>query len=179
MSLDIIFGTERIGGYMDIIATWFADTLGQVLSAEMTIFIVSMLPILECRGGLIVASLLQVNIWKAIPICVIGNLIPIPFTLLFLRRLFEWLKRFDVTRGFVEKLEARASNKSKGMDDREFLGTVLFVGIPLPGTGGWTGSLIASILEMDFKKAILAIFIGVLMATVIISILSYGLLSFL
>ena len=163
---------------MDIIATWFADTLGKVVSAEMTIFIVSMLPVLECRAGLIVASLLNVNIWKAIPICVAGNILPIPFVLLFVRRVFEWLKRFDLTRGFVEKLETRASKKSKGMDDGEFLGTVLFVGIPLPGTGGWTGSLIASILEMDFKKAILAIFIGILMATVIISILSYGLLSF-
>lgn len=163
---------------MDIIATWFADTLGKVMSAEMTIFIVSMLPVLECRAGLIVASLLNVNIWKAIPICVAGNILPIPFVLLFVRRVFEWLKRFDLTRGFVEKLETRASKKSKGMDDGEFLGTVLFVGIPLPGTGGWTGSLIASILEMDFKKAILAIFIGILMATVIISTLSYGLLSF-
>ena len=163
---------------MDIIATWFAENLGQVLSAEMTIFIVSMLPVLECRAGLIVASLLQVNIWKAIPICVLGNILPIPFVLLFVQRVFKWLKQFKITRGFVEKLETRASNKSKGMDDGEFLGTVLFVGIPLPGTGGWTGSLIASILEMDFKKAILAIFIGILMATVIISTLSYGLLSF-
>lgn len=163
---------------MDIIATWFAENLGQVLSAEMTIFIVSMLPVLECRAGLIVASLLQVNIWRAIPICVLGNILPIPFVLLFVQRVFKWLKQFKITRGFVEKLEIRASNKSKGMDDGEFLGTVLFVGIPLPGTGGWTGSLIASILEMDFKKAILAIFIGILMATVIISTLSYGLLSF-
>lgn len=169
---------EREEVSMDILATWFADHLGHVLSAEMTIFIVSMLPVLECRAGLIVASLLKVNIWKAIPICVAGNILPIPFVLLFIQHVFTWLKKFDLTRGLVEKIEARANNKSKGMDDGEFLGTVLFVGIPLPGTGGWTGSLIASILEMDFKKAILAIFIGILMATVIISTLSYGLLSF-
>ena len=101
---------------MDIIATWFAENLGQVLSAEMTIFIVSMLPVLECRAGLIVASLLQVNIWRAIPICVLGNILPIPFVLLFVQRVFKWLKQFKITRGFVEKLETRASNKSKGMD---------------------------------------------------------------
>ncbi|MBP3852963.1 MAG: small multi-drug export protein [Erysipelotrichaceae bacterium] len=163
---------------MESVAEWFANTLGQYLSAEMTIFIVSMLPILECRAGLIVASLLKVNIWRAIPICVFGNILPIPFILMFVKKLFAWLKQFSFFRGFVEKLEKRAEHKSKELDEGEFVGLLLFVGIPLPGTGGWTGSLIASILEMDIKKATLAIFLGILMATVIIATLSYGLLKF-
>ena len=79
---------------MEAIATWFAHTLGQHVSAQFVIFIVSMIPLLECRGGLIVASLLKVNIWQAITICVIGNIIPIPFILLFIKRIFRWLKRF-------------------------------------------------------------------------------------
>lgn len=162
---------------MESIATWFASTLGQHVSAQVVIFITSLIPILECRGGLIVASLLKVNIWQAIPICVIGNIIPIPFILFFIKKIFAWLKRFTFARPFVEKLEKRAMNKSDGMNHGEFLGLLLFVGIPLPGTGAWTGSLIASLLEMDIKKASIAIFLGVLLATLIVSTLSYGLLG--
>lgn len=162
---------------MESIATWFASTLGQHVSAQVVIFITSLIPILECRGGLIVASLLKVNIWQAIPICVIGNIIPIPFILFFIKKIFAWLKRFSFARPFVEKLEKRAMNKSDGMNHGEFLGLLLFVGIPLPGTGAWTGSLIASLLEMDIKKASIAIFLGVLLATLIVSALSYGLLG--
>ena len=154
---------------MESIATWFASTLGQHVSAQVVIFITSLIPILECRGGLIVASLLKVNIWQAIPICVIGNIIPIPFILFFIKKIFAWLKRFSFARPFVEKLEKRAMNKSDGMNHGEFLGLLLFVGIPLPGTGAWTGSLIASLLEMDIKKASIAIFLGVLLATLIVS----------
>lgn len=162
---------------MESIATWFASTLGQHVSAQVVIFITSLIPILECRGGLIVASLLKVNIWQAIPICVIGNIIPIPFILFFIKKIFAWLKRFSFARPFVERLEKRAMNKSDGMNHGEFLGLLLFVGIPLPGTGAWTGSLIASLLEMDIKKASIAIFLGVLLATLIVSTLSYGLLG--
>lgn len=162
---------------MESIATWFASTLGQHVSAQVVIFITSLIPILECRGGLIVASLLKVNIWQAIPICIIGNIIPIPFILFFIKKIFAWLKRFSFARPFVEKLEKRAQNKSDGMNHGEFLGLLLFVGIPLPGTGAWTGSLIASLLEMDIKKASIAIFLGVLLATLIVSTLSYGLLG--
>ena len=162
---------------MESIATWFASKLRRHVSAQVVIFITSLIPILECRGGLIVASLLKVNIWQAIPICVIGNIIPIPFILFFIKKIFAWLKRFSFARPFVEKLEKRAMNKSDGMNHGEFLGLLLFVGIPLPGTGAWTGSLIASLLEMDIKKASIAIFLGVLLATLIVSTLSYGLLG--
>lgn len=162
---------------MEGIAAWFAATLGQYVSAKAVIFMVSVIPILECRGGLIVASLLKVNIWQAIPICVIGNIIPIPFILLFIKRIFRWMKRFEWGRPIVEKLERRAGSKSDGISHGEFVGLLLFVGIPLPGTGAWTGALIASLLEMDVKKASIAIFLGVLLATVIVSSVSYGLLA--
>lgn len=162
---------------MEGIATWFAATLGQYISAKLVIFIVSIIPILECRGGLIVASLLKVNIWQAIPICVAGNILPIPFILLFIKKIFKWLKKYNWARPWIEKIEKRAMNKSEGMDHGEFWGLLLFVGIPLPGTGAWTGSLIASLLDMDLKKASVAIFFGILLATLIVSILSYGLLG--
>lgn len=162
---------------MEKLAAAFAATLGQYVSKEAVVFIISMIPILELRGGLIVASLLQVPITTAIPLCIIGNIIPIPFILLFIKKLFKWMKRFKIFRGIIEKLENRAMSKSDNIKKYEFWGLVLFVGIPLPGTGAWTGSLIAALLEVDFKKAILAELFGIAIATIIMSIFSYGLLG--
>ena len=162
---------------MEVVYSWFANTLGQYISKEAVVFIVSLLPILECRGGLIVAAMLKVDIIKAIPLAVIGNLLPIPFILLFIKKIFKWLKNFNWSRGIVEKLENRALNKGDAMKSGEFFGLLFFVGIPLPGTGAWTGSLIASLLEIDTKKAVLAEFLGVLLATLIMGFVSYGLLG--
>lgn len=162
---------------MEKLATAFAVTLGKYVSKEIVVFIISMIPILELRGGLIVASLLQVPITTAIPLCIIGNIIPIPFILLFIKQVFKWLKKIKIFRGLIEKLENRAMSKSDNIKKYEFWGLVLFVGIPLPGTGAWTGSLIAALLDVDFKKAVLAELLGIAIATVIMSIVSYGLLG--
>lgn len=162
---------------MEKLAAAFAATLGKYVSKEAVVFIISMIPILELRGGLIVASLLQVPITTAIPLCIIGNIIPIPFILLFIKQVFKWMKKFKIFRGIIEKLENRAMSKSDNIKKYEFWGLVLFVGIPLPGTGAWTGSLIAALLEVDFKKAILAELLGIAIATIIMSIFSYGLLG--
>ena len=162
---------------MEKLAAAFAATLGKYVSKEAVVFIISMIPILELRGGLIVASLLQVPITTAIPLCIIGNIIPIPFILLFIKQVFKWMKKFKIFRGIIEKLENRVMSKSDNIKKYEFWGLVLFVGIPLPGTGAWTGSLIAALLEVDFKKAILAELLGIAIATVIMSIFSYGLLG--
>lgn len=162
---------------MESIALWFAGTLGKYISSKLAVFIVSLVPILECRGGLIASALLKVDIRYAVPLCILGNILPIPFILLFIKRIFKWLKKFNFSRPLIEKLENRAMNKSKNMSNGEFLGLLLFVGIPLPGTGAWTGSLVAALLDMDFKKAIIAIFLGILLATLIVGSLSYGLLA--
>ena len=162
---------------MESLAIWFANTLGEYVSREVVIFIISMIPILELRGGLLVASLLDVSILRAIPICIIGNIIPIPFILLFIKQIFKWMKNFKFFRGLIEKLEARAMGKSDSIKKYEFWGLVLFVGIPLPGTGAWTGSLIAALLDIDIKKAVLAELLGIAIATIIMSLVSYGLLG--
>lgn len=162
---------------MQALVEAFSNSLGQYISAEATVFIISMLPLIELRGGLLAASLLKVPITSAIPLCIIGNIIPIPFILLFIKQIFKWMKKVPAFRGIVEKLEARAMKKSENVTQYEFFGLTLFVGIPIPGTGAWMGSLIAALLEMDFKKAILAELLGIAMATVIVSILSYGLLG--
>jgi uncharacterized membrane protein len=162
---------------MDSLVQAFSDTLGQYMSAQVVVFIISMVPILELRGGLLAAKLLGVSLLQAIPLCIIGNLIPIPFILLFIKKIFSWMKKFKIFRGLVERLENRAMKKSDSVSNAEFLGLTLFVGIPIPGTGAWMGSLIAALLEMDFKKAIKAELIGIAMATIICSILWYGLLG--
>lgn len=164
---------------MESIAVWFANSLGQFMPAEVVIFIISMIPILELRGGLVVASLLQVPLLTAIPICIIGNIIPIPFILLFIKKIFAWMRKWKFFAKIVDKLEAKAMRKSEKITQGAFWGLLLFVGIPLPATGAWTGSLIAALLQMDLKKSVLSIFLGILLAAVIVSIFSYGLLGIL
>ena len=162
---------------MSSLAAWFAGTLGRYISKEAVVFIVSLLPLMECRAGLLVASLLQVPITTAIPLSVAGNILPIPFILLLIKTIFKWMRKVPLFAPLVDKLEQRALNRSSALEKGEFLGLLLFVGIPLPGTGGWTGSLLASLLEIDLKKASLAILLGILLATLIMSIVSYGLLG--
>ena len=162
---------------MEVLVQWFTDNLSQHISREMVIFIISMIPILELRGGLLAASLLKVSAAKAIPICIVGNIIPIPFILLFIKQIFKLLKKTKVFHNLIVKMENRAMGKSDQIKKYEFWGLLLFVGIPLPGTGAWTGSLIASLLDVDIKKSSLAIFCGIIMATVIMYVVSYGVLG--
>lgn len=162
---------------MESLVQWFAANLSPYLSPEAAIFIISMIPILELRGGLLAGTLLKVEAARAIPICVVGNIIPIPFILLFIRQIFKVLKKTKLFRGLIVKLENRAMGKSDKIKKYEFWGLVLFVGIPLPGTGAWTGALIASLLEIDIKKSSLAILCGLVMATVIMTFVSYVLVG--
>ena len=106
---------------------------------------VSLFPIVELRGGIIAARLLDLELWKAIWVCMIGNIIPIPFILLFIDKIFDFIKKHDIPllAKFVNFLEKKALNKSENMERGEFIFLLLFVGIPLPGTGAWTGSLTA------------------------------------
>ena len=162
---------------MEALVHWFSQNLSQYISPEGAVFIISMIPILELRGGLLAASLLKVSAAKAIPICIIGNIIPIPFILLFIRQIFKLMKKTKIFHGLIERLENGAMGKSDQIKRYEFLGLLLFVGVPLPGTGAWTGSLIASLLEVDIKKSSVAIFCGLIMATVIMYVVSYGIVG--
>lgn len=158
---------------MNALVQWFTKNLSPYISAKTVIFIISLMPILEVRGGLLAASLLKIPEAQAIPICVIGNVFPIPFILLFIRKIFKLMKKTKVFRPLIEKLERRAMGKSDKIKKYEFWGLMLFVGIPLPGTGAWTGALIAALLEVDIKKASVAILCGVALATIIMYVVSY------
>lgn len=158
---------------VDSLINWFTSTLS-FMPKEVVAFIISMVPILELRGGLIAASLIGIGVVKAIIICIIGNIIPIPFILFFITPIFNYMKKTSLFRPLVEKLEQKSMAKSDQIKKYEFWGLALFVGIPLPGTGAWTGALIAALLGIDIKKASLSIFVGILIATVIMTIISYG-----
>ena len=164
---------------MDALVTWFTANLSGLVSKEAIIFIISMIPILELRGGLLAASpaLLNVPILTAIPLCVVGNILPIPFILLLITKILDWMKTVKLFRPIALWLEDKAMSKKDQIEKYEFWGLVLFVGIPLPGTGAWTGALVAALLRMRFRRAFVAILLGIVVATVIMSVLSYGVLG--
>ena len=160
---------------MDSIIQSIAAFFDSWLSPELIIFIISLLPVLELRGGLIAAALLGVEWYIAFPICIIGNALPIPFILLFIRKIFDFIKRtnFLWMGKLVTKLDEHAQKKSKGVESASFWGLFAFVAIPLPGTGGWTGALIANILNIKFKRASWIIALGILTAGLITSFITY------
>ena len=147
------------------------------VSKDVVIFIISLMPILELRGGLLAATLLKVPYLRALIICVAGNVLPIPFVLLFLEMIFKWMEKWSVTKKIVDWLIKKGNSKRSQIDKYGYLGLILFVGIPLPGTGAWTGSLVAILLGLDKKKSFICILIGVMLAAAIMSILSYGILG--
>ena len=110
-------------------------------------------------------------------ISILGNIIPIPFILWFLDAVFDFMKKHNILTGFVSFCERKGNEKKDQIEKLGFWGLVLFVGVPLPGTGAWTGCLIATILRMDKKKAFLAAILGVFMASVIMMLVSYGVLA--
>lgn len=163
----------------DVLINWFVTNLGGKVGKELILFIISMVPILELRGGLLAAgpAFLNIPMWRAIPVGIIGNLLPIPFILLLITKIFDWMKGTKRLKPVVEKLEKKAMSQSANIEKYEFWGLVAFVGIPLPGTGAWTGALIAALLGICFRKAFPAIVIGVCLAACIMTIISYGIVG--
>ena len=152
--------------------TQFFQGLG--LSNEVVIFIISMLPVVELRGGIIMAALLGMKWYVAVPICIVGNLLPIPLVLKFVRRILDFLKKSKHLKKIIEWFEERTKNKGKNIENGWLAGLIVFVGIPLPGTGAWTGSLAADLLRIDFKKSMFAVTVGVLIAAAIVTVICYA-----
>ncbi len=143
------------------------------LPEEVVIFIISMLPIVELRGGLIAASILNVEWYIAFPICVLGNMLPIPFILLFIRKIFDFLRDKPVFRRIIPKLEKKAGEKGSKINKGRFWGLFTFVAIPIPGTGAWMGALAATMLDIRMKRSLPIITLGVATAGVLMLVISY------
>ena len=138
-------------------------------------FIISMVPVIELRGAIPMATARGLDAWIAIPVAILGNLLPIPFIILFIKKIFAWMRKVSpFLNKVVDKMEAKAEKNKAKVLRYAFWGLVIFVAIPLPGTGAWTGALVAAMLDMPLKKAFPSIVLGVLIAGVVISFASYG-----
>ena len=146
-----------------------------MLKAELITFLMAMVPVVELRGAIPYGVLAGLSVHTAFILAVIGNLLPIPFLVVFTRKVFEWLrtKSAGLDR-MVCKLEAKADKNKELVERSEFFGLMILVAIPLPGTGAWTGALVAAMLDMRLKRAMPAIIVGVLVAGVIVTTLTYG-----
>lgn len=147
------------------------------LSPELVVFIISLLPILELRGGLVAASLLGVPWAKAMVIALIGNMLPVPFIILFIEKILHFLKDHGPIKGFARWIERKGMTKGAELQRKYpkqvMLGLFIFVAIPLPGTGAWTGALVASFLGLDLKKSAPPICLGVVGASLIMLVITY------
>jgi len=140
---------------------------------ELVVFLISLMPVLECRLGMFTAIvLLQMNTFKGFIISFLGNILPIPFILLLINWIFEVFKKIPGLKNIVFWLEERTLKKRDKIDKYGIWGLLFFVAVPLPGTGGWTGALLASLLKLDKKKSFAIISLGVFIAGLIMTILS-------
>lgn len=138
-------------------------------------FLMAMVPVIELRGAIPYGVLQGLSIGEALAVSIAGNLAPIPVLIVFTRRVFEWLKgKSTHLNRLVLKLEAKAESKKETVEKWEFLGLVILVAIPLPGTGAWTGALVAAMMDMRLKRAFPAVVIGVIIAGIIVSIVTFG-----
>ena len=154
---------------------WLTDTM----TGEFTLTaLVSMIPVVELRGGIPFGVTAGLPVWAAFIAAVIGNLIPVPFIIAYIRRIFQWMRRrIPRLNRMVDALERKAHLKGQRVTKYKYLGLMLFVAIPLPGTGAWTGSLAAAFLDMPLRKAIPSVIAGVAAAGLAISVLTYGIAS--
>ncbi len=140
--------------------------------------LVSMVPVVELRGGIPFGVARGLPVWAAYLAAVIGNILPVPFILVYIRQIFQWMRRrMPRLNSLVDRLEKKAHLKGQTVTKYKYLGLLLFVAIPLPGTGAWTGALAAAFLDMPLRKALPSIFFGILIAGLAISILTFGVAS--
>ena len=138
-------------------------------------FLISMVPVIELRGAIPAAVIAGMDIRLALVVSIIGNLVPVPFIIVFIRKIFKWLQGKSRWLGdLVRRMEAMADAKKAQVLKYEFWGLMILVAIPLPGTGAWTGALVAAMLDMQLKRAFPAIAAGVVTAGLIVTIATYG-----
>ena len=155
---------------------WLTDTMAGKFTLTV---LVSMLPVVELRGGIPFGVSAGLPVWAAFIAAVIGNLIPVPFIIVYIRRILQWMReRFPGLNRVVDALERKAHLKGQKVTKYKYLGLIILVARPLPGTGAWTGSLAAAFLDMPLRRAIPSIIAGVLIAGLAIGLLTYGITGF-
>ena len=156
---------------MDLISFLQNTGAGRVLIT----FLISMTPIFELRGAIPVGVSMGLSHWGALMISVIGNMVPVPLIILFIRKIFSWLRvKIPSLERFINKLEQKAESKKGLIEKWKFFGLYILVAIPLPGTGAWTGALVAALLDIRLKRAVPAILLGVLTAGILVTGITFG-----
>lgn len=158
-------------GLVEALVTFFGTTIPK----ELTVFVISVMPVLELRGGLIAARLLEMDVLKAFFFCFVGNMLPIPFILLFIRKIFDWMRKRKHFGKIILRLEKKAEKHRKTIEKYGVWGLLILVAVPLPGTGAWTGALVAALMDMRMRRALPVITIGVFIAGLIVGGISFGL----
>lgn len=147
---------------------------GTVLGKCVMTFLISLLPVVELRGGIPYGISQGLDPWRAFAASALGNMLPVPFLLLFVRKILHWMKRYPRLGRLAVSLERRADRKSSRVRKSELVGLCILVAIPLPGTGAWTGALVAALMEMRLKRALPAIYAGVLIAGLLVTLALTG-----
>ncbi len=138
-------------------------------------FLISMVPVLELRAAIPLGVINGLDIWAALIVAIIGNLVPVPFIIIFIRKIFKWMQsKSERLARLVKKFEDKANARKDKVLKYEFWGLMVLVAVPLPGTGAWTGALVAAMLDMQLKRAFPAIFVGVIVAGIIVTTATYG-----
>ena len=160
---------------VEAIQTFFLETVGK----ELCVFFCSMIPIIELRGAIPLGFALGLPWWQSYALAVLGNMLPVPFILLLIKGMIGWMSRSKIN--FFNKvanfLLRKVEKKRAQIEKYSFWGVAIFVGVPLPVTGAWTGSLVAAMIDMKFWKALLSCFLGVLIAGAVVTLISYGALA--
>ena len=156
----------------EAIKSFFLETVGK----ELCVFFCSMIPIIELRGAIPMGAVFAMPWWQAYILSVLGNMVPVPFILLLIKKMIKWMsvskvKFFNKIANFLLK---KVEKKRAGIEKYSFWGVCLFVALPLPVTGAWTGSLVATMIDMKFWKAFLSCLLGVMISGVIMTVISYG-----
>ena len=148
---------------------------------QLYVFLCSMLPVLELRAGVPLGATLGLDVFQTFFLAVLGNLLPIPFILIFIKKILEWMRgsRIKILNKISNKLYQKAEKRSEKVNKFEVFGLFLFVAIPLPMTGAWTGALIAGLFEMRFSKSFISIILGVITSGIIMCLASFGIVKFL
>ena len=155
---------------IEAIKEFFLETVGR----ELCVFFCSMLPVIELRGAISLGAGLGLPWWKSFGLSLAVNMLPVPFLLLLLQLFLRLLRRFRLTAGFADWLERRALRSRGRVENGAFWGLLLFVAIPIPGTGAWTGSLLSTVTGIRPRKAFVSILLGVVAAGVMMTLVSYG-----
>lgn len=140
-------------------------------------FFISMVPVIELRGALPIGVGMGLTPVTALIVSILGNMVPVPFIIIFIRRILNWMHRFETFSKIADKLEAKAAKHEDKLVKYETLGLFLLVAVPLPGTGAWTGSLVAALFDLRLKTAIPTIFAGVVAAGLIVFFVTYGVVA--